>query len=66
MINSNFNKILACSASCIVVFATTAANPHEVSYDSKWSDRLKTYQCSYYSCAWLKDMEKVHVCVSLE
>ena len=44
-----------------VVFATTAANPHESSYACYFDAKRQTYLGDVYSVKWMEDSDKVHL-----
>ena len=43
----------------MLVFATTAANPHESSYACYYSKKYQTYLGDVYSVKWMENSDKV-------
>ena len=55
-----FQKLLFLSFFfALLVFATTAANPHESSYACYYSKKYQTYLGDVYSVKWMENSDKV-------
>lgn len=47
-----------------VVYATTAANPHESSYACYYDSKLETYLGDCYSVNWMENVDSVSLQLS--